>query len=138
VRVPAGFLYLTVSAYGLYWAHHMITRRHTTSTVAYWYWDLLLGAIILGIGAILRWTRWQARTSWLPVLGSAMVAGYYLGATVATLHRQSVGRIKATIPELGFALIPVLLVLLLLLLALFEKLHPELVEPPHFFDRVSN
>lgn len=137
MRVPASFLYLTVSAYGIYWAHHMITRRHTTSTVAYWYLDLLLGALILGIGAILRWTRWRARTSWLPVVGSAMIAGYYLGATVVTLHRQSVGRIKATIPELGFALIPVFLVLLLLLLALVEKLRPELVEPPpHSFDRV--
>ena len=136
MRVPASFLYLTVSAYGIYWAHHMITRRHTTSTVAYWYWDLLLGAIILGIGAILRWTRWRARTSWLPVVGSAMVAGYYLGATVVTLHRHSVGGIKATIPQLGFALIPVLLVVLLLLLALFEKFRPELLEPPaHSFDQ---
>jgi hypothetical protein len=130
VKVPASFLYLAVSAYGIYWAHHMITRRHTNSTVAYWYWDLLLGAIILGIGAILRWTRWQVRTSWLPVLGSAMVAGYYLGATVVTLHRQSAGMIKASIPQLVFALIPVLLVLLLLLVALFEKFYPELVEPP--------
>jgi len=136
VKVPSSFLYLTVSAYGIYWAHHMITRRHTTSTVAYWYLDLLLGAIILGIGAILRWTRWRARTSWLPVVGSAMVAGYYLGATVVTLHRQSVGRIKATIPQLGFALIPVLLVVLLLLLAFLEKFRPELVEATvHPFDR---
>jgi hypothetical protein len=136
VRVPASFLYLAVSAYGIYWAHHMITRRHTTSGVAYWYLDLLLGAIILGIGAILRWTRWQARTSWLPVAGSAMVAGYYVGATVVTLHRQSAGKIRASIPQLGLALVPVLLVLLLLLLALFEKFRPELLEPPaHALDR---
>ena len=135
VRVPAGFLYLAVSGYGIYWAHHMLTRRHTTTYVAYWYVDLLLGAIILGLGAILRWTRWQARTRWLPVVGTAMVATYYLGASVVTLRRYFAGRIHATAPQVGFALVPVLLVVVLFTVALFEKLHPELIDPPsHSFD----
>jgi len=92
--------------------------------------DLLCGAIILGIGAILRWTRWQERTSWLPVAGSAMVAAYYVGASVVTLRRYLVGEILATVPQLGFALLPVLLVLVLLTVALFEKFRPDLLDPP--------
>jgi uncharacterized membrane protein len=135
VRIPVGFLYLTVSGYCVYWAHHMITRRHTNTSVAYWYYDLLLGAIILGLGAILRWTPWQAQTRWLPVLGSAMVATYYVGASVVTLRRYFAGRIHATPQQMGFALVPVLLVLILFTVALFEKLRPELIDPPaHSFD----
>lgn len=135
MKIPAGFLYLAVSAYGIYWAHHMMTRRHTASLVAYWYLDLLIGALILGIGAVLRWTRWHARTRWLPVLGSAMVAAYYLGASVVTLRRYFAGRLQASAPQLGFALLPVLLVLVLFSVALFEKLRPDLIDPPsHSFD----
>jgi len=130
VKIPAGFLYLAVSAYGIYWAHHMITRRHATFPVSYWYMDLLLGAVILGIGAILRWTRWQRQTSWLPVLGSGMVALYYVGASVVTLRRYLDGKILASISQLGFALLPVLLVLVLLTVALFEKFRPDLLDPP--------
>jgi hypothetical protein len=132
VKIPVGFLYLAVSGYGIYWAHHMLTRRHTNSYVAYWYVDLLLGAVILAIGAILRWTRWQERTRWLPVLGSALVAAYYVGASVVTLRRYLAGKISATVPQLGLALLPVLLVLILFSVALFEKLCPDLIDPPHF------
>ena len=130
MKIPARFLYLAVSAYGIYWAHHMITRRHAAAPVSYWYMDLLCGAIILGIGAILRWTRWQERTRWLPVVGSAMVAAYYVGASVVTLRRYLAGKILATVPQLGFALLPVLLVLVLLTVALFEKFRPDLLDPP--------
>jgi uncharacterized membrane protein len=129
VRIPVGFLYLTVSGYCVYWAHHMITRRHTNTSVTYWYYDLLIGAIILGMGALFRWTRWQARTRWLPVVGSAMVATYYVGASVVTLRRYFAGRIHATAPQMGIALLPVLLVLILFTVALFEKLRPELIDP---------
>ena len=132
MKIPVGFLYLAVSGYGIYWAHHMLTRRHTNSYVAYWYVDLLLGAVILAIGAILRWTRWQERTRWLPVLGSALVAAYYVGASVVTLRRYLAGKISATVPQLGLALLPVLLVLILFSVALFEKLCPDLIDPPHF------
>lgn len=135
MRIPVGFLYLAVSAYGMYWAHHMMTRRHTNTNVAYWYVDLLVGAIVLGIGAILRWTRWQVKTNWLPVLGSAMVAAYYVGASVVTLRRYYAGRIHATPQQMGIALLPVFLVLILFTVALFERLRPELVDPPsHSFD----
>ncbi len=136
MKVPAGFLYLTVSAYGMYWAHHMITRRFTSSGVRYWYLDLLLGAVILGIGGILRWTRWQEQTRRLPLMVSAMVASTNVGATVETLHRHLGGKMRASVPEMGTALLPVLLVLLLLCIALFEKFRPELIEPPaHSLDR---
>jgi ABC-type Mn2+/Zn2+ transport system permease subunit len=91
--------------------------------------DLLVGAIILGIGGVLRWARWQQRTNWLPVLGSGMVAMYYVGASVVTLRRYLAGKIMASAPQLGFALLPVLLVLVLLMVALFEKFRPELLEP---------
>jgi len=135
VKIPAGFLYFAVSAYGIYWAHHMIVRRHATAPVSYWYMDLLLGAIILGIGAVLRWTRWQAQTSWLPVLGSCMVAIYYVGASVVTLRRYLAGKILASIPQLSVALLPVLLALVLVALAVFEKFRPDLINPPaHSFD----
>jgi hypothetical protein len=132
LKIPVGFLYLTVSGYGMYWAHHMMTRRHTNSYVAYWYLDLLLGAVILGLGAILRWTRWRQSTRWLPVVGSAMLAAYYVGASVVTVRRYLAGRISATVPQLGFALLPVLLVLILFSVALFEKLRPDLIDPPNF------
>jgi hypothetical protein len=132
VKIPVGFLYLAVSGYGIYWAHHLLTRRHTNSYVAYWYVDLLAGAVILALGAILRWTRWQQRARWLPVLGSAMVAAYYVGASVVTLRRYLSGKIYATVPQLGLALLPVLLVLVLFSVALFEKFRPDLIDPPHF------
>lgn len=135
MKVPAGFLYLAVAVYGNYWAHHMFTRRHTNTHVVYWYVDLLIGAVILGIGALLRWTPWHSKTRWLPLLGSAMVAIYYVGASVVTLRRYFAGRIHASGPQMGFALLPVLLVLVLFTVALFETLHPELVDPPsHSFD----
>lgn len=132
MKIPVGFLYLTVSGYGMYWAHHMMTRRHTSSYISYWYVDLLLGAVILGAGAILRWTRWQESTRWLPVVGSAMLAAYYLGASVVTLRRYLAGAISATVPQLGAALLPVLLVLVLFSVALFETLRPDLIDPPNF------
>ncbi len=135
MRIPVGFLYLAVSGYGIYWAHHMLTRRHTSTNVAYWYVDLLAGAIILGVGAILRWTPWQSKTRGLPVLGSAMVAAYYVGASVVTLRRYFAGRIHATPQQMAIALLPVLLVLILFTMALFERLRPELLDPPsHSFD----
>ncbi len=98
--------------------------------------DLLLGAVILGIGAILRWTRWQQQTSWLPVLGSAMVATYYVGASVVTLRRYLAGKIlREHSHSWAIALLPVLLVLILLTVALFEKFRPDLLNPPsHSFD----
>lgn len=130
MKMSVGVLYLAVSGYGIYWAHHMMTRRHTNSYVAYWYVDLLAGAVILGLGAILRLTAWRSRTRWLPVVGSAMVAAYYVGASVVTLRRYVAGKVIATLPQLGFALVPVLLVLVLFTVALFEKLRPDLLEPP--------
>ena len=46
------------------------------------------------------------------------------------------GGMRASIPEIGVALLPVLLVLMLLCIALFEKFRPELIEPPsHSMDR---
>jgi hypothetical protein len=43
---------------------------------------------------------------------------------------------RASVPEMGVALLPVFLVLMLLCLALFEKFRPELIEPPsHSLDR---
>ena len=65
-----------------------------------------------------------------------MVATYYVGATVVTLRRHFVGETRASIPEIGVAFLPVLLVLMLLCVALFEKFRPELIEPPsHSLDR---
>ena len=126
---------MAVSVYGIYWAHHMFTRRHTNTHVVYWYIDLLIGAVILGLGGLFRWTPWHSKTRWLPLAGSAMVAIYYVGASVVTLRRYFAGRIHASGPQMGFALLPVLLVLVLFTVALFETLRPELVDPPsHSFD----
>jgi len=82
-------------------------ERHASAPVSYWYMDLL-AARLSSDRRILRWTRWQKRTNWLPVLGSGMVAIYYVGASVVTLRRYLAGKIMASVPQLGFALLPVL------------------------------
>jgi hypothetical protein len=58
-----------------------------------------------------------------------------VGASVVTLRRYLAGKILASIPQLGLALLPVLLVLVLLTVTLFEKFRPDLLNPPsHSFD----
>jgi hypothetical protein len=131
VKYAVGALYLVVSAYAMNWASHMILRQMNASRFSYWFIDLFLGGLILGVGALLRWTRWQKQTSSLLVLGSGMIAVYYLGAAFVTIRRRYfAGKLMASFPSLAFALIPVLLVLGLWVVAMFEKFRPELLEPP--------
>ena len=58
-----------------------------------------------------------------------MVAIYYAGASAVTLHRRLAGSIRASIPEIAIALLPVMLMIMLLCLSLFEKFLPELIDP---------
>src|ERR1700722_1680786 len=126
MRTPIGIMYLIASGYWIELASTMLAKEIRGARHLYWYSDLFLGGVILGVGAILRWTRWQAQTAWLTVIGSLMAAPYYLAAAVVTVRRYLAGKTVASLPELAVALLPVLLVLALFAIALLEKFRPEL------------
>jgi hypothetical protein len=69
------------------------------------YIPLPLGWIFLAGCTALTWNSKKHWTKWLPVVGTGLIAAYFVPAAVVTLPRYARGEVIASTTHLGIALI---------------------------------
>jgi hypothetical protein len=122
LRVIAGILYLLTGLVCLYWSIQLTLMGMYGTPFSWWYAAVAGGALILILGAILRWASGQPWTEWVPLVGSVVLAAYFIPAIIVTLNR-SVQEQAPGGSALAVRVVVVILVLASLAVAASNKLH---------------
>lgn len=123
IKTSVGVLYLLTGFVGLYWALQLILMGMYGPPFSWWYVAVAVGSVMLIAGAILGWASGQSWTEWVPLIGSVVLAAYFLPAICITLYRYAQGHAPGGM-ELAVRMAVVVLVLLSLGVAASNKLHP--------------
>jgi hypothetical protein len=107
-----GGLYLATALVGLYWSIFLTLTGLYGVPFSRWYVWIFVGAAILLAGAILWWVSSKEWTRWLPIVGSTLLATYFVPAGVVLIRQGRIDAIRVVI---------VLLVLLCLAVAVKER-----------------
>ena len=78
-----GILYLSAALVGFYWSFYLTMTGLYGVPFSPWYIVLFVGALVMLIGAIFWWTSAKSWTRWFPIIGSGMLAAFFLPALVA-------------------------------------------------------
>jgi hypothetical protein len=122
IRVVVGILYLLTGLLGLYWSIQLTLTGMYGTPFSWWYAVVAVGALTLILGAVLVWASGRAWTEWVPLIGSVVLASYFIPATIVIIHRYVQGQAPGG-AELAIRLFLVLLVLLSLGTAASDKFH---------------
>jgi hypothetical protein len=122
LRVIVGVLYLLTGLVGLFWSVQLTLTGMYGTPFSWWYAAVAAGSLILILGAILVWASGRAWTEWVPLVGSVVLAAYFVPAIIVTLRRYAQGQAPGG-TELAIRVVVVLLVLLSLGVAASNKLH---------------
>jgi hypothetical protein len=122
LRVIVGMLYLLTGLVGLYWSIQLTLMGMYGTPFSWWYAAVAGGSLILILGAILGWSSGRAWTAWVPLVGSVVLAAYFIPAIIVTIYRCVQGQAPVGM-ELAIRVVVVLLVLVSLGVAVSNKLH---------------
>jgi hypothetical protein len=92
MRNPIGVLYLLTGLVGLYWSVQLTLLGMYGMPFSWWYASIFIGSLILILGAILVWVSGQPWTDWVPLVGSVVLAAYFIPAIAVTLSRYAQGQ----------------------------------------------
>ena len=93
VKAVVATLYLLTGFAGLYIAIQLTLTGMYGLPFSWWYVVVAVGSLILILGAILVWASGRAWTEWIPLVGSALLASYFIPAIIVTLRRYLQGTI---------------------------------------------
>jgi hypothetical protein len=119
MRHIIGLLYLSTALVGFYWSIYLTLTGLYGIPFSVWYLVILIGALVLFVGAVDWWVSTSEWTRWLPIVGSALLASYFVPALIVLARQGRVDAIRALI---------VALVLTSLAIALKER--HTLTSPP--------
>lgn len=84
-----GVLYVLTGLVGLYWSVRLTLTGLYAVPFSPWYIVVCIGAVMLLAGAVLSWVSMSTWTQWLPVVGSLLLASYFVPAAVDMLRSYS-------------------------------------------------
>lgn len=122
MTVVVSILYLLTGLLGLYWALQLTLMGLYGSPFSWWYAAIALGSLILILGAILCWASVRPWTEWVPLVGSAVLAAYFIPAVTVMLYQYVQGHAPGGV-GLAVRTAMVVLVLLSLGMAASNKFH---------------
>jgi hypothetical protein len=107
-----GLLYLATALVGFYWSIFLTLTGLYGIPFSRWYVVIFIGAVVLLIGAILWWASSSEWTRWFPLIGSVLLAAYFIPAGIVLIRQGRIDMIRVII---------VTLVLVCLVVAIKER-----------------
>lgn len=80
-----GLLYLFTALVAFYWSVHLAMLGLYGAPFSLWHVVIFAGALVLMGAAVLSWTATRRWTLWVPVIGSVMLAAYFVPALIKNL-----------------------------------------------------
>jgi hypothetical protein len=93
MRNLTGVLYLLTGLVGLYWSVQLTLLGMYGMPFSWWYASIFIGSLILILGAILFWASGRPWTEYMPLVGSIVLAAYFIPAIIITLRGYAQGRV---------------------------------------------
>lgn len=115
-----GVLYLLTGFVGLYWSVRLTLTGLYAVPFSPWYVVVCIGAVMLLAAAVLSWVSMSLWSQWVPVIGSLLLASYFVPATVGMLRSYLRSEVTGG-TQLGIRLAAVGLVLASLVSAIVSK-----------------
>ena len=122
MRNPIGVLYLLTGLVCLYWSVQLTLTGMYGMPFSWWYAAVFVGSLILILGAILVWVSGRPWTEWVPLVGSVVLAAYFIPAIIVTLRRYAQGQAPGSV-GLAIRVAVVLLVIVSLAAAARNIVH---------------
>jgi hypothetical protein len=98
-----GLLYLATASVGFYWSIYLTLTGLYGLPFSPWYAVIFAGAVLLFIGALLWWVSDDRWTRWVPIIGSVLLASYFVPAAIVLIRQERMDRIRAAIVALVLA-----------------------------------
>lgn len=121
MRHLIGVLYLLTALVGLYWSVRLTLIGLYAVPFSPWYIVVCIGAVVLLAGAVLWWASVSTWTRWLPIVGSALLATYFIPAALEMLRSYSRSEVAGG-AQLATRLAAVALVLASLATAIIDRI----------------
>jgi hypothetical protein len=87
MRNTIGVLYLLTGLVCLYWSLQLTLTGLYGVPFSWWYVAVFVGSLVLILGAILAWVSGRPWTDWVPLVGSVVLAAYFIPAIAVALRR---------------------------------------------------
>jgi phosphatidylglycerophosphate synthase len=113
-------LYVADATLGLGWLIYTVVAGSYSPSFPWWYIFLLLGSLLLvGCTTVMRNSdkHWE---KWPPVMGTGLLAAYFVPAAVVTLRRYAQGKVIASAAQLGTRLAIVTFVVVCFTVAIWD------------------
>ena len=118
MRHLIGVLYLLTALVGFYWSVYLSMTGLYGVPFSRWYVVILIGSLVLLAGALFWWTSKSEWTRWMPIIGSALLASYFVPAIIEVLRDGGFAQPMKLLVRVGV----VVLVVASLLVAVGNKL----------------
>jgi len=122
VRIGIGSLYMLTGLVALYFSIQLTLAGLYGVPFSKWYAEVFFAALILIVGAICWWSTSRSWVGWVPLIGSVLLAAYFLPAGISLIS-QYVGGHGPGVSELAIRLVAILLVLASLAVSAANRLH---------------
>lgn len=103
MRHLIGILYLLTAFTGLYWSLYLTMTGIYGVPFSLWYLVIFIGGVLLLIGAILWWASSREWVRWLPLVGSGLLALYFVPAFIVVLGEGTADLIRVILVALVVA-----------------------------------
>lgn len=103
VKHVIGILYLSTALMGFYWAIYLTLTGFYGMPFSAWYVVVFVGAALLLCGAILWWVSANEWRLWVPIVGSACLAAYFIPAVIVVTWQGRLDLLRVFIAGLVLA-----------------------------------
>lgn|GEM_PF-2866773 len=103
MKHTVGILCLVTALVGLYWSVYLTMAGLYGVPFSYWYLVVFIGGFTLLVGAVLWWTSTKAWTRWLPLVGSVLLAAYFVPAFIFLVYHKEGDLLRVAIVGLVIA-----------------------------------
>ena len=91
LRIGIGFLYMLTGLAALYFSIQLTLTGLYGVPFSRWYAEVFVSALILMIGAVCWWTSKRQWAAWVPLIGSALLAAYFIPAGISLVRQCMAG-----------------------------------------------
>ena len=123
LRIGIGFLYMLTGLVALYLSVQLTLAGMYGVPFSRWYAEVFFAGLVLIVGAICWWSSARNWASWVPLVGSVLLAAYFIPVGISLL-RQCVTGHGPGAAELAMRVGAIVLVLVSLALSVSNKFQP--------------
>lgn len=121
LRIAIGFLYVLTGLVALFFSVQLTLAGMYGVPFSRWYVEVFFAGLILIVGAICWWSSSRQWAAWVPLIGSALLAAYFIPAGIS-LARQCMAGHGPGVAELTTRIGAILLVLASLAISVSNRL----------------